>query len=72
MRMDAMVKHYVVNVDKRTQITPQMNAEKCANCDEEHPVYARVCKIWKKEKEIMTVRHTKSISFSKAGKIVGG
>ena len=43
---------------------------KCANCHEEHPVFSRSCAIYKKEKEIMLIQHTKNIPFSEARKIV--
>lgn len=43
---------------------------KCANCGGDHPVYARVCEKWKKEKEILTLKHTKNISFLEARKII--
>lgn len=41
---------------------------KCANCGENHPVYARVCEKW--EKEILTLKYTKNISFLKERKII--
>lgn len=64
----------MVDVGKRTQITPGMNENiwKCPNCGKEHPSYARMCKIWRKEKEIMTVKHSKSISFAEVSKIMEG
>ena len=43
---------------------------RCANCGEDHPAYARACKTWKKEKEIMAIKHTKNISFPEARKMV--
>ena len=43
---------------------------KCANCHEEHPAFSRSCAIYKKEKEIMFIKHTKNIPFSEARKIV--
>ena len=43
---------------------------KYANCHEEHPAFSRICGIYKKEKEIMFVKHTKNIPFPEAWKIV--
>ena len=43
---------------------------KCANCHEEHPAFSRSCAIYKKEKEIMFIKHTKNIPFPEARKIV--
>ena len=44
--------------------------KKCANCHEEHPAFSRSCAIYKKEKEIMFIKHTKDIPFPEARKIV--
>ena len=43
---------------------------KCANCHEEHPAFSRSCAIYKKEKAIMFIKHTKNIPFPEARKIV--
>ena len=43
---------------------------KCANCHEEHPAFSRICGIYKKEKEIMFIKHTKNIPLPEARKIV--
>ena len=43
---------------------------KCANCHEEHPAFSRSSAIYKKEEEIMFIKHTKNIPFSEARKIV--
>ena len=43
---------------------------KCANCHEEHAAFSRICAIYKKEKEIMFIKHTKNIPFPEARKIV--
>ena len=43
---------------------------KCANCHEEHPAFSRSCAIYKKEKEIMFIKHTKNIPFLEAKKII--
>ena len=44
----------------------------CANCGDNHPAYAKVCQKWKKEKEIMTVKHTRNIPYPDARKMVDG
>ena len=43
---------------------------KCANCLEEHPSFSRSCAIYKKEKEITFIKHTKNIPFPRTRKIV--
>ena len=43
---------------------------KCANCNGNHPVSSRDCPTWKKEKEILTVKYKRSLSFYEARKIV--
>ena len=43
---------------------------KCANCQEEHPAFSRSCAIYKKEKAIMFIKHTKNIAFLKQGKLL--
>ena len=43
---------------------------KCANCHEEYPAFSRSCAIYKKEKAIMFIKHTKNIPFPEARKIV--
>ena len=42
---------------------------KCANCHVEHPAFSRSCVIYKKEKAIMFIKHTKDIPFPEARKI---
>ena len=44
---------------------------RCANCPQDHPAYARSCDVYKKEKEILEVKHKKNVSFLEARKIVG-
>ncbi|MCG8115590.1 MAG: hypothetical protein N0E45_09510 [Candidatus Thiodiazotropha endolucinida] len=46
------------------------NEAKCVNCGGKHPVFSRECSAWKKEKEILTVKYQKSITFPEARKIV--
>ena len=43
----------------------------CANCRQDHPAYARSCDVYKKEKEILEVKHKRTVSFLEARKIVG-
>ena len=43
---------------------------KCANCDEQHPAFSRTFEFYKREKEIMHVKHRKNIPFPEARKIV--
>ena len=43
---------------------------KCANCNGSHPVFSRECTTWKKEKEILTVKYKRSVTFFEARKIV--
>ena len=43
---------------------------KCANCHEEHPAFSRTCAIYKKEKKVMFIKHTKNIPFLETRKIV--
>ena len=46
------------------------NPIKCVNCGEDHPSTSRACKIWKKEKEIVTIKYKEGLSFPEARKIV--
>ena len=43
---------------------------KCANCNGPHPVFSRNCPTWKTEKEILSVKYKRSITFFEARKIV--
>ena len=38
---------------------------KCANCNGNHPVSSRDCPSWKKEKQILTVKYQRSVTFLK-------
>ena len=42
----------------------------CVNCDGDHPLYAKTCEKRKREKEILSVKYTRKISFLEARKIV--
>ena len=46
------------------------NEIKCINCGEAHPSTSRSCKIWKKEKEVVTIKYKEGLSFPEARKIV--
>ena len=41
------------------------------NCQQIHPAYVRSCKAYKKEKEILEVKHKRNVSFLEARKILG-
>ena len=43
----------------------------CANCQQDHPAYARTCAVYQKEKEIIEVKHKRNVSFLEARRIVG-
>ena len=42
----------------------------CANCQQDHPAYARSWDVSKKEKEILEVKHKRNMSFLEGRKIV--
>ena len=44
---------------------------KCTNCQQDHLTYARSCGVYKKEEEILEVKHKRNVSFLEARKIVG-
>ena len=46
------------------------NEIKCVNCGEDHPSTSRTCKIWKREKEVLTIKYKEGLSFPEARKIV--
>ena len=43
----------------------------CANCGDEHPAYAKICKEYQREKEIMTIKYKNNIPFPEARRMVG-
>ena len=43
---------------------------KCANCQQDQTAYARSCAVYKKEKEIIEVKHKRNVSFLEAKRIV--
>ena len=44
---------------------------RCANCQLDHPAYARTCTVYQKEKDIIEVKHERNVSFLEARRIVG-
>ena len=46
------------------------NPIKCANCQGNNPADSRDCLVWKREKEINTLKYTNNISFPEARKII--
>lgn len=46
------------------------NKTKCTNCQEEHHSHSKQCKIYKQEKEIITIKYQKNITFQEARKEV--
>ncbi|XP_055924552.1 uncharacterized protein LOC129956646 [Argiope bruennichi] len=44
--------------------------EKCVNCKEDHASFSRLCPIWKREKEIISVKVKEQVSFPEARRIV--
>ena len=46
------------------------NDVKCVNCGEDHPSTSHSCKIWKREKEVVTIKYREGLSFPEARKIV--
>ena len=43
---------------------------RCINCKGEHVATSRSCPVWKKEKEVVTVKYREGLSFPEARKIV--
>ena len=43
----------------------------CANCQQDHTACARSCVVYKKEKEIIEVKHKRNVSFVETRRIVG-
>ena len=46
------------------------NDVKCVNCGEDHPSTSHSCKIWKRGKEVVTIKYREGLSFPEARKIV--
>ena len=51
-------------------LEPCNNPMKCVNCGEEHYSTSGSCKVWKREKEIITIKHRESLSFAEARQII--
>ena len=43
---------------------------KCSNCKGAHAAFSRECPLWKEEKEILNLKYTKNLSFSKAQQLI--
>ena len=43
---------------------------RCGNCQQNHPANTKSCKAYKKEREILEVKHKRNVSFLEARKIV--
>ena len=74
MEVYAMDTLNVVNVEREPNhitINYKLN-NRCANCDEDHPSDTRIFPVWKKEKEILTIKHTRNLPYPEAPKIVKG
>ena len=41
---------------------------RCSNCQQDHLSYASPCDVYKKEKEILEVKHRRNVSFQKTRK----
>ena len=42
-----------------------------ANCRQDYPAYASSCDVYKKEEELLEVKHKKNVSFFDVRKIIG-
>ena len=71
MHQNTICGKYGEREPNHTTINCNLN-NRCANCDEDHPSYSRSCPAWKKEKEILTIKHTKNIPYPEARKLVEG
>ena len=47
-------------------------SHKRENCHGDHQVYTRSCKVWRQEKEILTIKHKNNIPLHEAWKMVAG
>jgi hypothetical protein len=52
------------------QQNPCQKTPVCVNCKGNHTAYSRDCPVWKKEKEVQTLRVTRGISYPEARKLV--
>ena len=43
---------------------------KCANCKQDHSANSKECELWRKEKRILEVKHTKNISYPEVRKFI--
>ena len=49
---------------------PCQQKASCTNCGQEHPAYSKKCPVWIQEKEVITLKTTKDISFPQARRLV--
>ena len=56
--------------ERENQTTDCKLNNRYANCGEDHSSYTRSCSVWKKEKEILIIKHTRNIPYPEAQKIV--
>ena len=59
-----------MNEEETYHTEPCSKPLKCLNCGEEHYSTSRSCKVWQREKEIITVKYRESLSLAEARKIV--
>ncbi|KAM7282241.1 hypothetical protein ISCGN_002391 [Ixodes scapularis] len=52
----------------RTQGAPTFvgACAQCANCNEAHPAYSRSCRVWKDEKEVLTLKVKENLTYQEA------
>ena len=67
---DNHCKRCAANENETNYTDPSSKPFKCLNCGEEHYSTFRACKVWKKEKEIITIKYREGLSFAEARKIV--
>ena len=49
---------------------PCQQKASCTNCGQEHPAFSKRCPMWIQEKEVITLKTTKEISFPQARRLV--
>ena len=60
------------HVVKKIQTIQQMNATTASKVktEEDHPAYAKICEKWKKDKEILIIKHKQNSPYQEARKII--
>ena len=66
---DDHCKRCSANENETHHSEPCTRSPKCFNCGEEHYSTSRSCKVWQREKEIITIKYRESLSFAEAWKI---